>query len=153
MLLSMLCVTPTQAQLRKEKRDTYTYYVYGNKTIQKSEISRFLKTHCYDAYETYHNKYLKIGWGVCVPSMALFVGGAIMSFSGGGDTLVYTGIGLGAAGAVGILSSTVVLHMGYIERGNTCSVFNSHCGKYAQATPITLDFKTDGQSLGLAISF
>lgn len=153
-LLSLAFVTPTQAQLRKIKRDSYTYYMYGNQRIEKSEISQFLKNYCYDAYETYHNKYLKIGWGIGVPSFAMLVSGAVMSFtSGSSDAVVYTGIGFGAASAVGLLSSIVLLHIGYGERGRVCDVFNSHCGKNASATPILLDVKMDAHSLGLAISF
>lgn len=146
----MLFVTPVNAQ-RLEKHDSY--YTYGNRVIYKSEISSFLKKNCREAYEQYHNKQLKIGWGVCVPSMALLVSGAIMSFSGGSDAVVYTGIGFGAAGAVGILTSVPFLSVGYEKRRATCSVFNSRCGVYRSEAPIRFDFKLGPQSLGMAVNF
>lgn len=146
-------ITPAQAQLRRVKQDTYVYYSLGNQHFSKTELSKFLKDNCPDAYKEYHNKYLKIGWGICVPSMAMLVGGAIMSFSGAPDPVVYTGIGLGAAGAVGILGSMFVLSRGYEIRRNTCHVYNSRCGKYASATPMMLNLNAGPQSVGVSLQF
>ncbi len=149
----MMVITPAHAQLRRVKQDTYVYYSLGNQHFSKTELSKFLKNNCPAAYEEYHNKYLKIGWGICVPSMAMLVGGAVMSFSGAADPILYTGIGLGAAGAVGILSSMFVLSRGYEIRRNTCSVYNSQCGKYASATPMILNLNAGPQSLGISLIF
>lgn len=152
-VLSLFFVNPAQAQLRRVKQDTYVYYTNGYQNFSKSELSKFLKETCPVAYKEYHNKYLKIGWGICVPSMAILVGGAIMSFSGAADPVVYTGIGFGAAGAVGILASTFVLSRGYEIRRNTCYVYNSQCSKYASATPVILNLHASPQSLGMSLFF
>lgn len=149
----MVLVTPVQAQLRRVKRDTYVYYTNGHQNFSKSELSRFLKDNCPAAYNEYHNKYLKIGWGICVPSMAMLLSGAIMSFSGAPESVTYTGIGLGAAGAVGILSSMFVLFKGYEIRRNTCYVYNSQCGKYASATPMVLNLTAGPQTVGISLLF
>lgn len=149
----MMVITPTHAQLRRVKNDTYVYYSLGNQHFSKTELSKFLKDNCPAAYDEYHNKHLKIGWGICVPSMVMLVGGAVMSFSGAAEPIVLTGIGLGVAGAVGILSSMFVLSRGYEIRRNTCSVYNSHCGKYASATPLMLNLNAGPQSLGVSLHF
>ncbi|MBQ6777198.1 MAG: hypothetical protein IJP52_02685 [Paludibacteraceae bacterium] len=149
-VFAMLFVTPVNAQ-RLEKQDSY--YTYGGRVIEKSEISSFLKKNCQEAYEQYHNKQLKIGWGVCVPSMAILVSGAIMSFSGGNSAIVYTGIGFGVAGAVGILTSVPFLSIGYDKRRGTCAVFNNYCAKKRADASIIFDLKMGPQSLGLAVNF
>lgn len=153
MVYTMVSISPIHAQLRRVKNDTYVYYTYGNQTFSKSELSKFLKNKCPEAYDTYHNKQLKIGWGICVPSMALLVSGAIMSFSGGQESIVYTGIGLGAAGAVGILSSMIVLSRGYEIRRETCAVFNRRCAGYASTSPLLLNFNIGPQLVGVSLLF
>ena len=99
----IVIISPIQAQLRRVKQDTYVYYTYGHQNFSKSELSKFLKDNCPEAYEHYHNKQLKIGWGICIPSMAMLIGGAVMSFCSNQDPIIYTGIGLGAAGAVEVM--------------------------------------------------
>ena len=149
----MMVITPAHAQLVRVKQDSYVYYSLGNQHFSKTELSNFLKDNCPAAYNEYHNKHLKIGWGICVPSMAMLVGGAIMSFSGAAEPVLYTGIGFGAAGAVGILSSMFVLSRGYEIRRNTCNVYNSQCGKYASATPMIFNLKAGPQSFGMSLNF
>ena len=85
--------------------------------------------------------------------MALLVGGAIMSFASNDETIVYTGIGFGAAGAVGLLASMPILSIGYKERKNTCSVFNNKCGDNRAEAPIRFDLTMGPRSLGMAINF
>lgn len=140
------------AQLLKVEKDyNGRYYRYGNQRIEKSEISQFLMKNCPEAYKMYHNKDLKIGWGICVPSIALLAGGLGMSFSSS-ESIVYTGIGLGAAGAVGILSSVFVLSSGYDKRRRTCDVFNSYCRASSQQ-PLQLQFQAGPQNLAVALQF
>ena len=150
LVLAMLFAIPVNAQ-RLVKYDSY--YKYGNRTIYKSDMPAFLKQNCQEAYEQYSNKQLKIGWGVCIPSMAMLIGGAVMSFSGGNDAVVYTGIGFGAAGAAGLLTSIPFLSFGYEKRRSTCSVFNNQCGGYQAEAPIRFDLKVGPQSLGMAVNF
>ena len=146
-LLLVAFINPSQAQMRLAKHNN-DYYTYGSRVIYKSEISDFLKKNCQEAYEQYHNKQLKIGWGICVPSIAMLAGGAVMSFSGGSDAVVYTGIGLGAAGAVGLLTSVPFLSIGYDKRRGTCAVFNSYCAKNRSDASVIFDLKMGPQSLG-----
>ena len=151
LVLSVGIVSPMHAQIYLTKCDSY--YKYGYQTIQKSEISHFLKENCPEAYKQYHNPHLKAGWGVCVPSIAMLISGAVMSFSGASDNIIYAGIGLGAAGAAGIIASTPLLIIGYDKRRSACSVFNSRCSGYASASPLLLNLNVGPQSLGMALCF
>lgn len=149
-LLSMIAIESIQAQTLV-RHDSY--YTYGNQRLYKEDISKFLKANCPDAYDVYHNKQLKIGWGICVPSMAMLVGGAVMSFASRRNSIVYTGIAFGAAGAVGILSSAIVLSRGYEIRRSTCNVFNNRCSGYTSATPLILNVNASPQELSMALQF